>query len=162
MEQKLILISGSPCVGKTTVADELYQNFDNSAYLDCDWVWCINPFSLKDPRLRNGDKNVSFVLSNYLNSGFEYVFCSSVIFTDKNIRENIIKNIELYNYRKIGFSLICSEETLFKRHKKRGDINEVSYYWLRLGPYPGDIVINTDNKSVKEIVEEIKNVIQNI
>jgi broad-specificity NMP kinase len=159
MEQKLIFVSGSPCVGKTTVSDELFQSFNNSAYCDGDWMWCVNPFSLKDPRLRNGDKNVSFVLSNYLKAEFEYVFFSSVILTNKNIRENIIRNIDSMNYKIIGFSLMCSEQTLYERHRKRGDNNEVSYYWLRLGPYPGDYIINTDNKNVKEIVNEIKSII---
>ncbi|MDR2717659.1 MAG: AAA family ATPase [Treponema sp.] len=159
MRQKLIIISGSPCVGKTTVANKLYEKFNNSAYLDSDWVWCVNPFSIEDSRLRNGDKNVSYVLSNYLNSKFDYVFCSSVIFTDKDIRENILKNIEAKNYDIIGISLMCSEKTLFERHKKRGDNNEVSYYWLRLGSYPGDYIINTDNKNINEIIEEIKNII---
>ena len=160
MKQKLILISGSPCVGKTTVANKLYQEYDNSAFLDSDWIWCVNPFSIEDTRLRNMDKNASFVLSNYLNSEFDYVFCSSVVFTSKDIRGNIIKNINSKNYDIIGISLMCTEKTLFERHKKRGDKNEVSYYWLRLGPYPGDHVINTDNKKVKEIIEEMKNIIK--
>ena len=160
MKQKLIIISGSPCVGKTTVTEELYQKFNNSAYLDCDWVWCVNPFSIEDSRLRNGDKSVSFVLSNYLNSGFDYIFCSSVIFTDKNIRENIIKNIEYKNYDTIGITLTCSEKTLFDRHKKRGDNNEISYYWLKLVAYDGDYVINTDDKKVMDIVEEIRKIIK--
>jgi adenylylsulfate kinase-like enzyme len=99
MKQKLIIISGSPCVGKTTVADELYQEYDNSAYLDSDWVWHVNPFSVEDPRLRSGDKNVSFVLSNYLELGFNFVFCSSMVFTDKDIRENIIKGITAKKFR---------------------------------------------------------------
>ena len=159
MRQKLIFISGSPCVGKTTVAMYLYKEFNNSAYLDSDWVWCVNPFSIEDPRLRNGDKNVSYVLSNYLDSKFDYVFCSSVLFTDKDIRENIIKNIEAKDYEIIGISLMCTEKTLFERHKERGDNNEVSYYWLKLGPYPGDYIINTDNKNINEIVDEIKNII---
>ena len=159
MKQKLIIISGSPCVGKTTVTDVLYEKFNNSAYLDCDWVWNVNPFSIEDPRLRNGDKSVSYVLSNYLESGFEYVFCSSVIFTDKDIRENILKNIEYKNFDIIGISLMCTEKTLFERHKNRGDNNDVSYYWLRLGPYSGDYVVNTDDKKIDDIVEELKNII---
>lgn len=72
-KQKLIIISGSPCVGKTAVADKLFQSYNNSAYCDGDWCWCVNPFSLSDPRLRNGDKSMSFIISNYLNSGFDYV-----------------------------------------------------------------------------------------
>ena len=37
MHQKLILISGSPCVGKTAVGTRLFESYDNSAYLDGDW-----------------------------------------------------------------------------------------------------------------------------
>ncbi len=73
-KQKLIIITGSPCVGKTTVTDKLFTSYENSAFFDGDWAWCVNPFSLDDPRLRNGDKTMSFALSNYLNSGFDYVF----------------------------------------------------------------------------------------
>ena len=30
------------------------------------------------------------------------------------------------------------------------------YYWLRLPPYPGDIVIDTENKGIREIVREMR------
>ncbi len=53
----------------------------------------------------------------------------------------------------------CSEETLVERHKKRGDNNKVSFEWLRLEPYPNDYIINTDNKTVTQIVNEIKSII---
>jgi broad-specificity NMP kinase len=160
MVQKLILISGSPCIGKTTITQELYQIFNNSAYCDGDWMWCVNPFSISDTRLRNGDKNMSFVLSTYLNSKFDYVFFSSVVLTDKDIRESILKNIKAKDYKILGFTLTCSEKTLYERHKKRGDENEVSYYWLRLEPYPNDIVINTDNRDKNQIIQEIKQIIE--
>ena len=68
MNKKLILISGSPCVGKTAVGTRLFESYDNSAYLDGDWCWCVHPFSVADKRLRNGDRSMSFVLSNYLDS----------------------------------------------------------------------------------------------
>ena len=61
--QKLIILSGSPCVGKSAAAELLYQAYQNSAYLDGDWCWCVNPFSVEDPRLREGDKAMSAVLS---------------------------------------------------------------------------------------------------
>ena len=68
MQKKLILISGSPCVGKTAVGDRLFESYDNSAYLDGDWCWCVHPFSVTDRRLRNGAKSMSFILSNYLSA----------------------------------------------------------------------------------------------
>lgn len=154
--KKLILLSGSPCVGKTTVGQHLFEQYENSAYLDGDWCWCVNPFSVKDKRLRNGDKSMSFVLSNYLNSEFEYVFFTSVVLTDPTIRENILKDIAATDYEVIGFTLTCSEETLVKRHDQRGDKGESNFHWLHLPPYPTDIVIHTDGMTVREIAQELK------
>jgi chloramphenicol 3-O-phosphotransferase len=154
--KKLILLSGSPCVGKTTVGQHLFEQYENSAYLDGDWCWCVNPFSVKDKRLRNGDKSMSFVLSNYLNSEFEYVFFTSVVLTDPTIRENILKDIATTDYEVIGFTLTCSEETSVKRHDQRGDKGETNFHWLHLPPYPTDIVIHTDGMTVREIAQELK------
>lgn len=159
-KQKLIIISGSPCVGKTTVATSLFESYENSAYCDGDWMWCVNPFSLNDKRLRDGDKNMSFVLSTYLNSKFDYVIFSSVVVMYESIREPILKDIMAKDYITIGFTLTCSENTLIERHKKRGDDNEVSFEWLKLEPYPNDYVINTDDKTVSQIVSEIKKIIE--
>lgn len=99
---------------------------------------------------------MSFVLSNYLNSDFEFVFFTSVVLTDGKIRENILKGIIARDYETIAFTLTCSEETLKKRHDRRGDEGETNYYWLRLPPCPGDIVIDTDNKSIREVAKEMK------
>ncbi len=154
--KKLILLSGSPCVGKTTVGRYLFEQYENSAYLDGDWCWCVNPFSVTDARLRNGDKSMSFVLSNYLASGFDYVFFASVVLTDKSIREHIVNDITATDYEVIGFTLTCSEETLVKRHDERGDEGNTNFYWLHLPPYSTDHVINTDGKTVSEIAQEIK------
>lgn len=122
-KQKLIIIAGSPCVGKTTVAQQLFSSYENSAYFDGDWAWCVNPFSVDDPRLRNGDKTMSFALSTYLNSDFDYVFFPSVVVVDKTIREAILKDITAKDYAVIGITLTCSEDTLRERHKKRRDQN---------------------------------------
>ena len=157
--QKLIIITGSPCVGKTTIADSLFESYENSAHFDGDWAWRVNPFSISDPRLRNGDKTMSFALSTYLNSNFNYVIFSSVVVIGGAIREAILNDITAKDYTTIAFTLKCSEDTLTERHKSRGDANEVSFQWLRMEPYPGDYVINTDNKSVEEIVSEMKNII---
>ena len=109
-KQKLIIVAGSPCVGKTTVTQELFTSYENSAFFDGDWAWCVNPFSVDD------------------------VFFSSVVVVDKTIREAILKDITAKDYSVIGITLTCSEETLRERHKKRGDANECSFFWLHLKP----------------------------
>ncbi len=64
MKKRLILIGGSPCVGKTAVGTRLFESYYNSAYPDGDRRRCVHPFSTADKRLRNGDRSISFVLSN--------------------------------------------------------------------------------------------------
>ena len=41
LRQKLIIVTGSPCVGKTTVTDKLFTLYENSAFFDGDWAWCV-------------------------------------------------------------------------------------------------------------------------
>lgn len=153
--KKLILLSGSPCVGKTTVGQYLFEQYENSAYLDGDWCWCVNPFSVTDPRLRNGDRSMSFVLSNYLSSGFEYVIFTSVVLTDTGIREGILRDITAKDYEVVSFTLTCSEATLVRRHDARGDRGETLFHWLHLPPCPTDVVINTDGMTVADVAREI-------
>ena len=76
-----------------------FETCEDSAYFDGDWAWCVNPFSLSDPRLRNGDKTMSFALSNYLRSGFAYVIFSSVVIIGAEIREAILRDIDADGYR---------------------------------------------------------------
>lgn len=161
-QQKLIIITGSPCVGKTAVTERLFSSYENSAFFDGDWAWCVNPFSVDDPRLRNGDKTMSFALSTYLNSKFDYVFFSSVVATDQTIRDAILADITAKDYTVLGFTLTCSEETLLERHRQRCDPNECSFYWLHLPPLAGDHVIQTDGKNVQQVVDEMSVLIDQI
>lgn len=62
--QKPVLITGAPGIGKTTTGEKLLATPDNAALLDGDWLWHVHPFSLDDPRLRNGDRAMSFGLDN--------------------------------------------------------------------------------------------------
>ena len=158
MKQKLIIITGSPCVGKTTVADLLFQSYDNSAFFDGDWAWCVNPFSVTDPRLRNGDRVMAFALDNYLQSKFDYVVFPSAVVMYEYIRRPILEAITT-DCTVIAFTLTCSEATLQARHQKRGDSGECSFHWLHEPLHPGDIVINTDRKSPQEIVQEMRAII---
>lgn len=158
-KQKLIIISGSPWVGKTTVADRLFCSYENSAHLDDDWVWRVHPFSFEDPRNHNISKNIAFVLSTYLSLNFDYVVLSSVRTMYEGMRESILRDITSRDYITIGFTLTCSEKELIQRHKNRGDEGEPSFEWLRMEAYPGDYIINTDNKSVDEIVAVIRSII---
>ena len=155
MQQQLILITGTPSIGKTETADTLFKMLNNSAHLDGDWLWNVNPFSLDDPRLRNGDRSMSFALATYLKSAFDYVIFSSCILVDEDIRRNIIADIGHSGFATIGFWLVCSPETLKNRHYGQGSTFEPAYDWLDLAPQSNDVVIDTDDKSIEEVSKEI-------
>ena len=152
--KKLILVSGGPCVGKSTVARKIFEHYVNSAYCDGDWCWCVNPDSIRDHRLRDGDRNMAFLLSTYLNSGYEYVVFSSVVLTDPDARESILRSITADDYTVLSYQLVCSEDTLKARHDAR-EGEDVSFFWLQLPPYPGEVVIDTDGKTPAKICKEI-------
>jgi len=157
--QKLILITGTPSVGKTKTTETLFKIFNNSAYFDGDWGWCVNPFSLDDPRLRNGDKNISFILSNYIDLKFDYIFCSSVLFMFPDIRNKIIDGIKSSQYDLIVFHLRCSKENLSKRHYGQGLTYEPAYQWLDIDIGANDIIVDTNGKSISDVCVEIVNYI---
>lgn len=159
MSKKLIIITGSPWVGKTTVAEKLFELYENSAFFDGDWAWCVNPFSLDDPQLPSSYKTMSFVLSNYLNQNFDYVVFSSVYVIGEKTREIILNGITAKDYKTVFFALKCSEKSLIERHRIRGDKNEVTFEWLRFPAHPGDYVIDTDNKTPEQIASEIKSIV---
>jgi len=70
-----------------------------------------------------------------------------------------LNDITAKDYTSVAFTLKCSEKTMVERHKNRGDSTDVSFEWLRLEPYPGVYVINTDDKSMVQIVNEIRAII---
>ena len=142
-------------LGKTSTAKCLFKMLNNSAHLDGDWLWNVNPFSLDDPRLRDGDESMSFALGRYLKSKFDYVIFSSCIAVDKEIRENILADIDYRNFDILGFTLTCSKEVLKERHYGQGATYEVAYSWLEMETYPNDFLIDTDNKSIEDVSEEI-------
>jgi len=154
------MITGTPSVGKTKTCEAVFQSFPNSAFFDGDWGWCVNPFSLDDPRLRNGDRNISFVLNTYLQSQFDYVFCPSVLFMFPEIRKSILKEITATGYDLLVFHLKCSRESLAKRHYGQGLTYEPAYQWLDKGLCVDDIAVDTDDKAIDVVGLEIAEMIE--
>ena len=115
MKPKLILIGGEAWTGKSTCAGILYMRLSNSAWLDGDDVWRVNPWSLDDPRLRTSDINMAFVVQTYLQSNFDYVILSSIVLSVPAITTRILERIHGADYDVLSFTLMCDEATLDER-----------------------------------------------
>jgi len=156
MKSKLIFIGGEAWTGKSTCADILYKQLDNSAWLDGDDVWRVNPWSVDDPRLRTSDINMAFVLQTYLQSKFDYVILSSIVLSVPAITERILERIKGVDYELVSFTLMSDEATLLKRAKERDNNLDPHFVVLeQTRNLPNTIKITTTNKSPEEAVDEM-------
>jgi broad-specificity NMP kinase len=156
MKPKLILIGGEAWTGKSTCAKILFERLDNSAWLDGDDVWRVNPWSLDDPRLRTSDVNMAFVLQTYLQSKFNAVILSSIVLCDPAIAARILGMIQGVDYDLVSFTLMCAERVLLERAKRRdGEANPQFMLLERSRALKHTIQIDTTDKKPEEIVNEM-------
>jgi len=114
MMPKLIFITGAPGVGKTELARRLFTRLHNSAWLDGDDVWRMNPFRVDDSTIALAHSNIESVLRNYLARGFSYVIFSWVMH-QQSIIDRIIQSLEGLEYELFVFTLVCDDATLVSR-----------------------------------------------
>ena len=154
------MIGGPPWVGKSTCARDVFEGLDNSAWLDGDDVWRVNPFSVRDPRLRNSDANMSFVLRTYLLSPFDYVVFSSVVLTDQPITSGILNAIDVQEYDIIFFMLICSAEALRSRSVQRDGITSPDPRFDIAARARDAIQIDTSNMTSADVAARILTIVR--
>ena len=61
----LYLIGGPMGIGKTTACHILKRRLPNSVFLDGDWCWDMNPFSVTDETKKMVLDNICYVLNNF-------------------------------------------------------------------------------------------------
>ncbi|GAP12749.1 predicted nucleotide kinase [Longilinea arvoryzae] len=163
MKPKLILIGGEAWTGKSTCAEILYRRLNNSAWLDGDDVWRVNPWSLDDPRLRTSDVNMAFVLQTYLQSRFDYVILSSIVLSEPAITARILERIQGVDYTLISITLMCDAATLAERARLRDENVDPCFLLLeRTRSLTDTLKIDTAGKTPEMVVEEMLAVIQGV
>ena len=113
--KKLIMISGTMGVGKSTVCSKLLNMLNYSVYLDGDWCWNMNPLVVSEENKEMVINNISYLLKSYLNnSGYEYIIFCWVIH-EEYIFKQILDKLAGYDFQLYKISLICTEEALKNR-----------------------------------------------
>lgn len=116
---KLIIINGAPGVGKLTIGNLLFSRLQNSAFLDGDDVWRINPFEVTDITRNIVERNIAFVLRNYIKANYEYVILVWVLH-QQSIIDRLLSKLDNLRFKVYIFTLTCDEETLLKRRRQQG------------------------------------------
>lgn len=131
-------------------------------FLDGDWCWNSNPFIVNDETRSIVMENIIFLLNQFIKSKSydNIIFCW--VMHKQEIMDSILSKIDIKKCNVINISLICSEKTLRERLEKdinlgirNNDILENSIERIPMYEKLNTIKINTDNKSIEEIVKEI-------
>ncbi|AGY78177.1 AAA family ATPase [Clostridium autoethanogenum] len=162
MEKKLIIINGTMGVGKTATSRELNKKLNNSVWLDGDWCWMMNPFTVNDENKNMVIKNITYLLRNFLiNSSFEYVIFNWVIHYE-DIFNLLLQPLSDLEFEIIKVTLLCSEETLKERilndvklNLRDGEELSTSLQRLELYKNMNTVKIDTTNISINETVDKI-------
>ena len=164
----IYLIGGTMGVGKTTVSQQLKQDLTNSVFLDGDWCWDASPFQVTEETKTMVLDNICYLLNNFLHcSAYENViFCW--VMHQQSIIDAIVKKLDTENCNVKCISLIADENNLRQRllaDVERGirtaDVIDRSIARIPLYQTLDTMKINTSNKTVQMIVDEIKCCSQN-
>lgn len=163
IRKKLIFINGVMGVGKTTISKELFQNLNNSFWVDGDNLWMMNPLIVNNENKKMIISNIHFILNSFIsNSSSEYIIFSWVIHTEE-IFTNIIEGLNIKYVDIYKITLICTEKELIARLNKDISLNlrskdsfDKCLSYLPLYEKMNTYKINTTNRSISSIVNEIK------
>ena len=115
---KLIIVNGAPCVGKSAVANLIFPQLPNSAFLDGDDVWRINPFEVTEQTKAIVEKNIPFVLRSYLEAGYEHVLLAWVMHRQEII-DLVVDELSDLHFELHVFTLVAEESVLQDRWRRR-------------------------------------------
>lgn len=166
LSKKLIIINGTMGAGKSAVCRELNKRLNKSVWLDGDWCWMMNPFTVNEENKTMVENNINFLLRSFLtNSSIEYVIFDWVIHKEE-IFDLILEKLIDMEFDLFKITLTCSEEALKKRLQKdikkglrdKGCINR-SVERLSLYENMKTIKIDTSNLSVNEAADKVVEIV---
>jgi len=119
--KRMLFISGTMEVGKTTISKKLLKELPNSVFLDGDWCWDMNPFIVNEENKAMVVNNICYLLNSFIrNTSFQnIIFCwvmnkQEIVDT---IKEKLVGQFNFYN-----IILTISEKKLKEHYSK--DIKE--------------------------------------
>ena len=161
--KKLYIVGGTMGVGKTAVCQQLKRILPDSVFLDGDWCWDADPFQVTEETISMVMDNICYLLNNFLHcSAYKNViFCW--VMHQQSIIDSIVEKLDTQNCDVKCISLIADETNLRKRLTndvesgiRVGDVIERSVTRIPMYDILNTIKINTDEKTVAMIANEIK------
>ena len=158
--KKLVMIAGPAGVGKTTVCKTLFSATKNSAWLDADWCWMVNPYPGKtEAQKRYAERAFGYILDGYLeDEGTTHIFFSWLMHGDFMF-DLVTDQIKHKNYELHKFVLVCEDAKVFRERKEMdGRIPEQIHEHVDMSAFRrmNAHIIDVSDKTPADVVEEIR------
>ena len=158
----LYIINGTMGVGKTAVCTCLKKRLESAVFLDGDWCWDMDPFTVNDETKAMVLDNIIHVLNNFIScSCFKNIIFCWVIH-EQSIMEAILSSLRLDDIRLRLITLTAKSSTLIEHLKRdiRDGKREESIIGRSLERLPlyacfDTVKISVDGKTPHEIAQEI-------
>lgn len=161
--KKLIIINGPMGIGKTTVCQELKHLIAPCFYLDGDWAWMMEPFTVTEENKEMVIQNIRFLLQNYLENDFAQNVLFSWVIPEEEIFNLITDDLIDDDFDVIKITLMASENSLVSRFetdillgRRQQEHLQKSLSYLDNFKSMKTHKIMTDNKTPIQIAKEIK------
>ena len=161
--KNLIFINGTMGVGKSSVSRRLNKILDNSVWLDGDWCWMADPFTVNEETKTMVTDNMCHMLNNFIKCS-QYkniIFCWVMDF--ESIYESIATRLNSENCNIYRFTICCSPQTL--KSRVEGDVNqdgrnfEKSLARVERFEILDTVKIYNDDMTVQQTAKYIKNLL---
>jgi len=122
MGKNLIIITGAPGMGKTTVCEELSKIVPRNVYFDCDCFMWANPYVVNEETERIRHENISFTVKNYLSCSVYDNVIINWVFVNQMAINKILDTIDLTAVNVHTYSLLCRPE-IWKTRMENDKVN---------------------------------------
>ncbi|MFH0906297.1 MAG: zeta toxin family protein [archaeon] len=150
-----IIIRGPAGVGKSSISNKLKEEIPNLIHIDIDKFKHIISKESNTTRSKIAQDVGIFFIKQLIKNKYNIIV--DEIFREKYYYQ-MIRVLEKNNYSVIKIFLCASTKNLIKRDKKRLK-NKGKEIIIKLEkeirPLNGDIIIDTNNKSVRQIINQI-------
>jgi len=167
---KIILLYGLPCTGKSTIFDSLLEiNVTTQIRIDDIWIESFNTPEYTFEQSKVIYENLLLKLKKEISNNVSNILIEGVFASGDRLIE--MKNIsESKGYKFLSILLFCSIDVLYLRNQQRNNLpnkkvmgNEVIDFFknkFNSSKYC-DIAINTENIDKENIVSIIQNLLNN-
>ena len=162
MKKKLIIINGTMGIGKSTTCKQLLSTCKDIVWLDGDWCWMMNPFTVNKETENMVLDNIQHMINNFIACKEYKIILFCWVIQKQEIFNRLIEKINLNSLDLHWITLVSDKDALIRRleQDKRDDacIKRSCEYTEKFFSDLESVKLDVSKLSVETVAEEIKKI----